>query len=142
MTVTWFLHVFHLFLLIMFPIWSLQFFSHTKGTRKLKLCILEIVGSVIFSSIFPTIVLSVSHYKNARFPPLIMLPSKKLSLYTMILPVTILMAVGINLIFLSLWKIHKVSVYVIVIPWASDGSYDTKSIDTIDTIKFIVSIDI
>jgi len=111
MTVTWFLHVFHLFLVITFPIWSLQFFSHSKGTRKLILCILEILGSVIFCSILPTIVLSVSHYRIATFPPLITIPTRELSLYTFILPVTLLLAVGVNLIFLSFWKIHKVCVH-------------------------------
>ena len=113
MTVTWFLHVFHLFLVITFPMWSLQFFR--EETRKLKLCILEILGSIIFSSILPAIVLSVSHYRLATFPPLITLPTRELSLYTLILPLTVLLAVGVNLIFLSFWKIHKVCVCITIV---------------------------
>jgi len=105
MAVTWFLHVFHLFLQLAFPIWSLQFFSSTK---RLKLCILEICGAVIFSITLPAVVLSVSSYSYASFPPLLTVPSKELSLYTLMLPFTILLAVGINLMFLSFWKIYKV----------------------------------
>ena len=105
MFVAWFLHVFHLFLQLTFPIWLLKFFS---GARRLKLCILEIYGAVIFSSTLPAVVLSVSEYRYASFPPILMLPSRELSLYTMMLPFTVLMTVGINLIFLSFWKIYKV----------------------------------
>ena len=102
---TWFLHVFHLFLQVAFPIWSLQFFSRT---RRLKLCILEICGAIIFSTLLPVVVLSVSNYSYASFPPLLMVPSKELSLYTLMLPFTVLLAVGINLMFLSFWRIYKV----------------------------------
>ena len=105
MVVAWFLHVFHLFLQLTFPIWSLKFFS---GTRRLKLCILEICGAVIFSSTLPAVVLSVSEYRYASFPPLLTVPSKELSLYTLMLPFTVLLAVGINLMFLSFWRIYKV----------------------------------
>ncbi|XP_065915301.1 uncharacterized protein [Dysidea avara] len=105
MATTWFFYVFHLFLGLAFPFWSARLFS--EETRKLKICIMEIFGAFTFSGIFPTIVLSVSDFRIARFPPVIVIPSKDLILYTFLLPIAILLIVGVNLMFLSFWIIHK-----------------------------------
>ena len=106
MAITWFFYVFHLFLGLAFPFWSARLFS--EETRKLKICVLEIFGAFIFSGTFPTIVLSMSDFRLARFPPVIVIPSKDLILYTLLLPIAILLIVGVNLTFLSFWIIHKV----------------------------------
>ncbi|XP_065914487.1 uncharacterized protein [Dysidea avara] len=105
MAITWFFYVFHLFLGLAFPFWSARLFS--EETRKLKICVLEIFGAFIFSGTFPTIVLSMSDFRLARFPPVIVIPSKDLILYTLLLPIAILLIVGVNLTFLSFWIIHK-----------------------------------
>jgi len=93
-----------------FPFWSAKFFS--EGERKVKiLCVLEISGALMFSIVFPSIVLSVSGFKLARFPPVFVFPTKELALYTLLLPIGIVLMIGVNLTFLSFWIIHKVSVY-------------------------------
>ena len=109
-SITWFLHVFHLFLGLAFPFWTSNFFSEVGW--KWKLFILETLGAILFSIPGPTIVLSISEYRLGRFPPLFPLPNKELSLYTLILPLTILLAVGVNLIFFCFGTIHKVLMFV------------------------------
>jgi len=64
-----------------------------------------------FSIVLPTIVLCVSKFKLARFPPVFVFPTKDLALYTFLLPIAILLIVGVNLTFLSFWIIHKVRYY-------------------------------
>lgn len=94
-----------------FPFWSAQFFTNER--QKLKICVLEIVGAVIFSSALPTIVLCKSEFRLARFPPDIVFPKKDLALYTLLLPIVILLIIGVNLTFLSFWKIHKVGIHIL-----------------------------
>jgi len=104
--ITWFLHLFHLFLGLAFPFWTSNFFS--EAGQRWKLCILEVLGAILFSSSGPIIVLSISEYRLGRFPPLFPRPNKDLTLYTLMLPLTILLAVGVNLTFFCFWTIHKV----------------------------------
>jgi len=107
MAITWFFYIFHLFLGLAFPFWSRQFFSEKK--RRLKICVLEICGAILLSAVFPSIVLSVSDFRLARFPPVFVFPTKELALYTLLVPICIMLIVGINLTFLSFWIIHKVA---------------------------------
>jgi len=68
----------------------------------------EVFGSVILCSLAPTIFVSVSEYTLARYPPLFAIPSRDVSFYTIILPLTIVLASGVNLTFYTFWTIHKV----------------------------------
>ena len=104
-TLTWFLHLFHLFLAVVFPFWS-QFLSEQKW--KIRLHILEVVGCVVVSSIAPIIFVSTSEYTIARFPPLFPQPSRDVVFYSLVLPNTILIAIGVNLTIYSFITIHKV----------------------------------
>ncbi|XP_065890808.1 uncharacterized protein [Dysidea avara] len=104
MAITWFLHLFHLFLGIQFPFWS-RFLSEKKW--KLRLHIVELTSAIFLSGIAPTAFVSASEYTLGRFPPLFALPSSEVAFYTMMLPLTIILAVGVNMAFLSFWTIHK-----------------------------------
>ena len=109
MSVTWFLHLFHLFLGVTFLFWS-RFLSEKKW--KIRLHVLEVLGSVVLCSLAPTIFVSVSEYTLGRFPPLFALPSRGVAFYTMVLPLVITLAAGVNLTFYTFLSIHKVHTYV------------------------------
>ena len=104
-TVTWFLYLFHLFLVVSFPFWS-KFLSEQKW--KIRLHVVEVFGSVVICSIAPIIYISVSEYTFSRLPPLFDRPSRDATFYSIVLPNIILMAVGINLTIYSLISIRKV----------------------------------
>ena len=105
-TVTWFLHLFHLFLVVSFPFWS-KFLNERKW--KIRLHIIEVTGSIVLCSIAPITFLSVSDYTITRLPPLFPWPSSDVMFYSMVLPSTVLFAIGVNLTIYSLISIHKVS---------------------------------
>ena len=111
-TATWFLHMFHFFLGIAFPFWS-RFLN--EQTWKIRLHVVEIFGSIILCSLAPTVFVSVSEYTLARFPPLFARPSRDVSFYTLILPLAILLAIGVNLMIYSLIGIHKVKIKLYVL---------------------------
>ena len=104
-TVTWFLHLFHLFLLVSFPFWSE---SLREQKWKIRLHVVEVFGSVVLCSIAPVTFISVSEYTITRLPPLFPWPSSDVMFYSIILPNTILFAIGVNLTVYSLMSIRKV----------------------------------
>lgn len=69
---------------------------------------MEVFGSIMLCSLAPTMVLATSEYTLSRFPPLFALPSQQVTFYTIILPLTIILAVGVNLTIYSFIKIHMV----------------------------------
>ena len=69
---------------------------------------MEVLGSIVLSSITPTVYVNVSTYTLARFPPAFIFPGAKIIFYTIILPLAIILAVGVNLIFFTFFTIHKV----------------------------------
>ena len=105
MVVNWFLHLFHLFLGVAFPFRS-KFLSEKKW--KIRLHVVEVFGSVLLCSLAPTIFISVSEYVPGRFPPLFALPSRVVVFYTIVLPLAIILAAGINLTSFTALSIHKV----------------------------------
>ena len=52
--------------------------------------------------------MSVSDYAIFQFPPVFTLPSREVSFYTLTLIPAVLMAAGVNLIFINFYIIHKV----------------------------------
>ena len=104
--------MFHFFLGIAFPFWS-RFLNERKW--KIRLHVVEIFGSIVLCSLAPTVFVSVSEYTLARFPPLFARPSRDISFYTLILPLAILLAIGVNLMIYSLIGIHKVKIKVYVL---------------------------
>ena len=103
--VFWFLHLFHLFLGVVFPFWS-RFLSEREW--KIRLHVVGVFGSVILCGLAPTILVSVSEYTFGRFPPLFAFPSRDVTFYTIMLPITIILSSGVNLTFYTFWTIHKV----------------------------------
>ena len=112
MAVTWFLHLFHLFLGVVFPFWS-QFLKEKKW--KIRLHIVEVLGAVTLCGLAPSILVASSGYMLARFPPLFTLPSREVLFYTVEVPLVIIIAVGVNLTFYTFLSIHKVRTYSYVV---------------------------
>ena len=110
-TLTWFLHLFHLFLAVAFPFWS-EFLSEQKW--KIRLHVLEVLGCVVVSSIAPIIFVSTSEYAIARFPPVFVWASRDVTFYSVVLPNTILVAIVINLTVYSFVIIRKVINYYVI----------------------------
>jgi len=103
MMIFWMLNVVHIFLKIVFP------FVSRRIDEKLQLLhITEVVGSVILCSLAPIIYISTSQYKMTRFPPLLCVPSIDVYFYTISIPLCIILTIGVNLLIITLWKIHKV----------------------------------
>ena len=69
---------------------------------------MEVLGSIILCSLAPIVVVTTSEYTLSRFPPLFALPSQHVIFYTIILPLTIILAVGVNLTIYSFIRIHMV----------------------------------
>ena len=104
-TLTWFLHLFHLFLAVAFPFWS-EFLSEQKW--KIRLHVLEVLGCVVASSIAPIVFVSTSKYTIARFPPMFVRPSRDVTFYSLVLLNAILVAIVINFTLYSFVIIRKV----------------------------------
>ena len=92
---------------MVFPFWS-KFLNEKKW--KVRLHIVEVLGSIVLCSLAPTVYVSVSTYTLARFPAVLIFPGAKVIFYTILLPLVITLAVGTNLIFFTFFTIHKVNV--------------------------------
>ena len=104
-TITWFLHLFHFFLGVAFPFWTRSF---NDSKWKFRIHLMEVFGSILLCSLAPIIVVTTSEYTISSFPPLFALPSHHVIFYTMILPLTIMLAIGVNLTIYSFIRIHMV----------------------------------
>ena len=105
-TVIWILYLFHLFLVVSFPIWS-KFLSEQKW--KIRLHVVEVIGSLVLCSIAPTVCISLSEYTIFRYPPLFVRPSGDAAFYSVVLPNAILTAIGVDITIYSLYSIRKVN---------------------------------
>ena len=102
------LHLFHLFLGIVFPFWS-KFLNEKKW--KVRLYVVEMFGSVVLCSLAPIIYIGGgSRYGFTRFPQVVVFPSAEMVFYSMLMPLAIILAVGANLVFYTFFTIHKVKV--------------------------------
>ena len=90
---------------VAFPFWSERL---EDDSWKARLHVVEVVSSVLLSGLAPTIYVAMSDYRFGRFPPLMSLPTRAVVFYTIMLPLSVILAVGINLIVFSLYKIRKV----------------------------------
>ncbi|XP_065890372.1 uncharacterized protein [Dysidea avara] len=102
--VTWFLHVLHLFLGVAFPFWA-RFLNEKKW--KIRCHVIEVIGGITFCSLGPTLVVTFSEYTIASFPTLFPLPTKKMVFFTMTVPLSVLLATGVNMIFHTFFSVHK-----------------------------------
>ena len=102
----WLLHIIHLFMKIAFPMWSRKL---DRRQIKIILHVMEVVGSLCLCSIAPIAFVTVSNYNFGRFPPLLCVPSKEVTFYTICLPLCFMMATGTILAIIMFWMLHKVS---------------------------------
>ena len=110
----WLLHLIHLFIKIVLPIWSRKL---DRKQTKIILHVIEVTGAFILCGLAPIIYVSVSEYSFGRFPPLICLPSRVVSFYTVCIPMCVLLTSGVILAIIMFWLLHKVSSYVLSIKY-------------------------
>ena len=106
LTAFWLLHLIHLFIKIGFPLWSRKL---DRKHIKIALHAIEGIGAFLVCGLAPITFVSVSEYSFGQFPPLLCVPSKEVSFYTICIPLCIMVAAGINLEIIMFWILHKVS---------------------------------
>ena len=94
--------------------WRLGFPFHAKywerqGYFKYIHIIMLIVG-IVLSGVLPVVVLSVDGYSTDD-PPLICTINDTRIVYAYYVPLTLIMATGVSLLWILLWKIIKVTAY-------------------------------
>ena len=102
----------HLFLGVAFPFWA-RFLNEKKW--KIRCHVIEVIGGITFCSLGPTLVVTFSEYTIASFPTLFPLPTKKMVFFTMTVPLSVLLATGVNMIFHTFFSVHKVEIFCISI---------------------------
>jgi len=109
----WLLHLFHVYLSVVFPIRS--HFLKTKRWSK-RIHIAEVVGSILISVLCPAMVLVTSiNYNLIFYPPLLCTPATQVSVfYSMSIPVVIIGIIGVDLIIAIVWTLLKVSCQCII----------------------------
>jgi len=105
MMVFWMLNIFHIFLRVTFPLQTKYYIEK----RLSLLHVIEVAGSFILCSVAPIIYVSTSQYEMTRFPPLLCVPTEEFYFYTLSLPLCFTLTIGINLLIVTLWKIHQAS---------------------------------
>ncbi|XP_065889434.1 uncharacterized protein [Dysidea avara] len=100
----WLQHLCHLFLKIMFPIWSKK---HNDMEQSVVLHVMEVSGAVFISILAPVIYLAVSKYTVIRFPPVLCFPSRKVIFYTVCLPLCVILGSGSILFIIIFWTLVK-----------------------------------
>ena len=100
------LHLIHLFIKIVLPIWSRKL---DRKRTKMVLHVTEVTGAFVLCGLAPIIFVSVSKYSFVQFPPIICLPSKEVNFYTMCLPLCVMIGTGVILAIIMFWTLHKVS---------------------------------
>ena len=106
MSTFWLLHLIHLFIKIYLPIWSRKL---DRKQTKIILHVTEVLGAFILCGLAPIVYVSVSEYSFGRFPPMLCVPSRTVTFYTMCLPMCVLLGSGVILAVIMFWMLHKVS---------------------------------
>jgi len=108
MSLFWLLHLFHIYLSIVFPIES-RFLKTKKWSQRLH--ITEVVVSVFISALCPAVVLVTNiNYNFIFYPALFCTPATQvLIFYSMAIPVVLITVIGLNLIVTVVWTLFKVS---------------------------------
>ena len=105
-----------------------------RKQTKIILHVVEIAGALCLGTLAPVVNIIYSKYQFGRFPPVLCLPSKEVSFYTVCLPLCIMMAIGTILAVIMFWILHKVSktktdwlatyymqIKLILITWVAKG---------------------
>ena len=78
-----------------------------RKQTKIILHVVEVAGALCLGTLAPVINIIYSKYQFGRFPPVLCLPSKEVSFYTVCLPLCIMMAIGTILAVIMFWILHK-----------------------------------
>ena len=92
----------------MFPIWSKK---HNDKEKSLVFHVLEVSVSVVISILAPVIYVAGSEYRVTHFPPVLCVPSRIFSFYTVCLPLCMTLGSGSILLVIMFYTLVKVSVY-------------------------------
>jgi len=108
MSLFWLLHLFHIYVSVVFPIRS-RFLRKKKWSRRIHA--IEVVGSLLISILCPAILLLTNiNYNFVFYPPLLCMPGTQVSVfYSMAVPAVLVVTVGLNLIIAISWTLFKVS---------------------------------
>ena len=108
MSLFWLLHLFHIYLSVVFPIES-RYLKTEKWSQRVH--ITEVVASVFISALCPAVVLVTNiNYNFIFYPPLFCTPATQvLVFYSMAIPVVLVTVIGLNLIVTVVWTLFKVS---------------------------------
>ena len=106
LAVLWLLHLIHLFIKIVFPIWSRKL---DRKQTKIILHVTEVTGAFILCGLVPIIFVSVSEYSFFQFPPIYCAASRQVVFYTICLPLCVILASGVILAIIMFWTLHKAS---------------------------------
>ena len=66
-------------------------------------------GSVVLCSLAPIIYISGSEYYISRFPQVTPWPSTEMVFYSVLIPLAMILAVGVSLVYYTFFTIHKVA---------------------------------
>ena len=102
----WLLHLIHLFIKIAFPMWSRKL---DRKQTKIILHVVEVGVALSLGTMAPILNVIFLKYQFGRFPPVLCIPSKEVSFYTVCLPLCIMLAIGTILAVIMFWMLHKVS---------------------------------
>ena len=112
--ILWFQHTCHLFMKIMFPIWSKK---HDDKEKSVVLHVVELFGAILFSILAPVIYSAKSEYVVTRFPPIFCVSSRTVLYYTLCIPLCLICGAGSILLIIVLWTLVKVSVLFVLWVW-------------------------
>ena len=69
----------------------------------------EVAGAIFLCTLAPMLNVIFSKYQFGQFPPVICVPSKEVSFYTICLPLCIVIGTGVILAIIMFWMLYKVS---------------------------------
>ena len=103
----WFLHLFHVYLNILFPI-QLNVLNRKTWSRGLHVA--EVTGTIIVGAIGPmAIFISGDKYNTPTFPPISCFPeSIHHNIYSVFIPLVLMFTIGVCIIVTMLWTLIRV----------------------------------
>ena len=102
----WFFHIITLFWKIRFPFHA-RYFEKAHGFKHLH--ITAVILGVVLPAIPSSIMMATGGFVTAKFPPVVCLPSDiATAVYSFVVPIIIIVQIGISLLVIIFWTIHKV----------------------------------
>ena len=102
----WLFHLFHLLHSLMYPFKAQELMKSPQLRRNIH--IIEVIITLACGLIHSVIVVGTSGYQHFAFPPLCTNKGPEILFYTFIFPISIEATVGLCMLLVSLWLLHKV----------------------------------